>query len=198
MAPVPEFWNVSWRAFQKHIQIVPDSGESPIPFPLVLVPSDSSVTLSDLLEGAKKELAPQPGDTLESNQIRKLLDKNGGAICLKSLPLRSVEDFSQFLDALSGSGNMGWYPYDAVAMNVLRKVQAKNVLTVNEYVTQAFIPKYSTGFTGTCTQRAPFPCHYVAQRIQHLALAPTLRRLFLPQTPGIGRQDGHFLLAGGL
>lgn len=132
MAPVPEFWNVSWRAFQKHIQIVPDSGESPIPFPLVLVPSDSSVTLSDLLEGAKKELAPQPGDTLESNQIRKLLDKNGGAICLKSLPLRSVEDFSQFLDALSGSGNMGWYPYDAVAMNVLRKVQAKNVLTVNE------------------------------------------------------------------
>ena len=165
MAPIPEFWNVSWRTFQKHIQIVPDSGESPVPFPLVLVPSNSSVTLSDLLEGTKKGLAPQPGDTLESNQIRKLLDKNGGAICLKSLPLRSVEDFSQFLDALSGSGNMGWYPYDAVAMNVLRKVQAKNVLTVNEYVTQAFIPKYSTGFTGTCTQRAPFPCHYVAQRI---------------------------------
>lgn len=132
MAPVPEFWSIASRDFQKHIQIVSDSSESPIPFPLVLVPSVSSVTLSDVLEGVKQELAPKPGDTLESNHIRKLLDRNGGAICLKSLPLRSVEDFSQFLDALSGSGSMGWYPYDAVAMNVLRKVQAKNVLTVNE------------------------------------------------------------------
>lgn len=128
------FWKSSPRDFQKHILLDPKSNEPSVPFPLVLAPSHSSVTFNDVIEGVKKELAPRPGDTLKSNPIRKLLDKSGGAIYLKDLPLRSVEDFSQFLDALSGSGSKAWYPYDAVAMNVLRKVQAKNVLTVNEYV----------------------------------------------------------------
>ncbi|KAJ5095771.1 hypothetical protein NUU61_005127 [Penicillium alfredii] len=150
MAPVPEFWNVSSREFQKHIRIVPESNEPPVPFPLVLAPSDSSATLSDVLDGVKKELAPKPSDTLESSHIRKLLDNNGGAVYLKSLPLRSVNDFSQFLDALSGEGKMALYPYDAVAMNVLRKVQAKNVLTVNEYV---FL--MTSGIDYTCSSISP-------------------------------------------
>ncbi|KYK61304.1 hypothetical protein DCS_02446 [Drechmeria coniospora] len=133
MPSVSKFWLPSPQEFQKHIQIVPKPGEPTVPFPLVIEPSNSAVTVADVLESVRTELSPRHGDTLESNPIRTLLDQNGGAVYLKSLPLRSVDDFSQFLDALSGTGKASWYPYDPVAMNVLRKVRAKNVLTVNEY-----------------------------------------------------------------
>ncbi|ODA81068.1 hypothetical protein RJ55_04030 [Drechmeria coniospora] len=121
MPSVSKFWLPSPQEFQKHIQIVPKPGEPTVPFPLVIEPSNSAVTVADVLESVRTELSPRHGDTLESNPIRTLLDQNGGAVYLKSLPLRSVDDFSQFLDALSGTGKASWYPYDPVAMNVLRK-----------------------------------------------------------------------------
>lgn len=129
----PGSWQIAQTESQKIINIVDEPDAPKIRFPLVLTPSEPSNTLSDAIQRAKI-LSPKVSAKAESSNIRKLLDANGGAIHLKSLPLRSAEDFSQFLDALAGQGEEKWVPHEPVGMHVLRKPQAKNVLTVNEYL----------------------------------------------------------------
>ena len=129
---IPQFWNISHTSFQKTIKVVDKRNAPSVSFPLVLEPSSLSHALPDVLEEVK-QLATKPSDESHHSSIRNLLDENGGAVYFKSLPLRSAQDFSRFLDALAGEGQQAWVPYDPLAMNVLRRVQAKNVLTVNEY-----------------------------------------------------------------
>ena len=126
-------WGTAKTKSQKAIKILDEPDAPQIDFPLVLTPSEPCGTLSDAIERAKT-LSPKKSDKTQHSDIRKLLDVNGGAIHLKSLPLRSAEDFSQFLDALAGEGENKWVPHEPVGMHVLRKPQAKNVLTVNEYL----------------------------------------------------------------
>ena len=124
-------WETAKTRSQKTIKILDTPDAPEIRFPLVLTPSEPCGTLSDAIERAKT-LSPKASDKTQNSNIRKLLDANGGAVHLKSLPLRSAEDFSQFLDALAGEGEDRWVPHEPVGMHVLRKPQAKNVLTVNE------------------------------------------------------------------
>ena len=127
-----KFWNISQTNIQRSIKLADEPDEPSVSFPVVLALSNSSSVLPDVLGGAK-ELASKTDDEIHQSSIRKLLDENGGAVLLKSLPLRSAQDFLQFLDNLAGEGDHAWFPYDPLAMNVLRQRQAKNVLTVNEY-----------------------------------------------------------------
>jgi hypothetical protein len=129
---IPHFWNISQTSFQKTIKVEDKPNAPSVSFPVVLGLSNPSHTLPDVLEEVK-QLATKPSDKSHHSGIRNLLNENGGAVYFKSLPLRSAHDFSQFLDALAGEGQQAWVPYDPLAMNVLRRVQAKNVLTVNEY-----------------------------------------------------------------
>ncbi|KAF8534750.1 hypothetical protein BDD12DRAFT_716791, partial [Trichophaea hybrida] len=77
-------------------------------------------------------LAAQPSDINNRSNLRKLLDANGGAINFKRMPLRSAQDFSDFVQALAGKGDHSWVPHQDKGMQVLRKPRAKYVVTTNE------------------------------------------------------------------
>lgn len=89
------FWKPATAATTKEILVDPQDAATNITFPLALEPREAAATVADLLGGAA-ELAPRHGDSLHANRIRRLLDGSGGAVHLKSLPLRSVDDFSRF------------------------------------------------------------------------------------------------------
>ncbi len=127
-----QFWKLSQTHFQRPIKLVDEADKPSVSFPVVLAPSTQSPTLEDVFEGVK-ELGPKAPETSHRNGIRQLLDENGGAVYFKSLPLRSAQEFSKFLESLAGQGQHAWFPHQALAMNVLRKERAKNVLSVNEY-----------------------------------------------------------------
>lgn len=130
---IPNFWNITQTSFQRTLKIVDEPEEPSVNFPVVLTPSNSYPALPEVLAGARELAAHASNEGHQSSSIRKLLDENGGAVYFKSLSLCSAQDFSRFLDALAGEGDHAWFPYEPLAMNVLWKMQAKNVLTVNEY-----------------------------------------------------------------
>jgi hypothetical protein len=138
MISASEYWTSVAKPYQKNIQIIEGPDEPFINFPLVLEPTFAEQSKETVLAEARK-LGAQPSDDSLQSPIRRLLDANGGAIHFKGLPLKSAEDFSEFMFALAGSGAYGWKPHEHVGMEVLRRPQAKNVLTANEGPPSHFI-----------------------------------------------------------
>lgn len=135
---IEKFWAVANKDYQKQIQIIEGSDEPAINFPLILQPQVEDLTKEQILEQARL-LAAQPSDKTLASPIRKLLDANGGAIHFKKLPLKTADDFSEFMHALAGTGPHAWTHHGHTGMEVLRRPQAKNVLTANEGPPSHFI-----------------------------------------------------------
>lgn len=131
-------WTPISKEYQKQIKIIENSNEEPITFPLVLQPSRQGLSKEAILEEARA-LGAQPSDKTLQSPIRRLLDANGGAIHFKGLPLKSAQDFSDFMFALAGTGQHAWMPHEHTGMEVLRRPQANNVLTANEGPPSHFI-----------------------------------------------------------
>lgn len=96
-------------------------------FPGVLRPSSSSgkreeVRADDFIAAASK--------FSKSGQLDEVLAGAGGALHFRGTPLRSADDFSRFMHALSEGGQ--WTPHVDKGLMVLRKPHAKNVATANE------------------------------------------------------------------
>jgi hypothetical protein len=135
---VKEYWTAAAKPYQKKIQIISDSNEPAITFPLVLQPAQQELSKEAILEQARALGAKSSDKSLQS-PIRQLLDRNGGAIHFKGLPLKTAEDFSEFMFALAGAGDHAWKPHEHTGMEVLRRPQAENVLTANEGPPSHFI-----------------------------------------------------------
>ncbi|KAK1139081.1 hypothetical protein N8T08_001327 [Aspergillus melleus] len=135
---VPEFWSSPAKEYQKRIQIIQDSSEPAIEFPLVLQPLREEVSKDEILSQTRA-LGAQPSDISLQSPIRQLLNAHGGAIHFKRLPLKTADDFSDFMFALAGSGPHAWNPHEHTGMEVLRRPQALNVLTANEGPPSHFI-----------------------------------------------------------
>lgn len=135
---VKDYWTSVAKAYQKNIQVIQDSNEPAIDFPLVLQPVREEVSKEAILKEARA-LGAQPSDKTLKSPIRELLDANGGAIHFKGLPLKTADDFSDFMFALAGSGPRAWTPHEHTGMEVLRRPQARNVLTANEGPPSHFI-----------------------------------------------------------
>lgn len=135
---VKEFWTTPAKPYQKTIKIIEGSNEPPITFPLVLQPAEQQLSKESILEQARA-LGAKPSDKSLQSPIRQILDRNGGAIHFKGLPLKTAEDFSEFMFALAGAGDRAWKPHEHTGMEVLRRPQAKNVLTANEGPPSHFI-----------------------------------------------------------
>ncbi|KAF4998418.1 hypothetical protein FDECE_11792 [Fusarium decemcellulare] len=135
---VTKYWTSPTKEYQKKIKIIQDSDEPAINFPLILQPAREEVSKEAILQQARA-LGAQPNDKTLKSPIRQLLDANGGAIHFKGLPLKSAEDFSEFMFALAGSGPHAWTPHEHTGMEVLRRPQANNVLTANEGPPSHFI-----------------------------------------------------------
>lgn len=133
-----QYWTPLQKEYQKKIKIFSDSDEAPVTYPLILQPSNTELSKEAVLEQARA-LAAQPSDKTLASPIRQLLDDNGGAIHFKGLPLKSAEDFSEFMFAIAGSGPHAWVPHEHTGMEVLRRPQANNVLTANEGPPSHFI-----------------------------------------------------------
>ncbi|KAI1324627.1 hypothetical protein F5Y16DRAFT_423800 [Xylariaceae sp. FL0255] len=130
------YWTPQSKDYQKHIKISDDEPE--IAFPLVMQPNKPAESKEEVLREIGR-IAAQPSDVNEQSQLRKLLDANGGVIHFKGLPLRTPEDFSDFLVAMAGKGEHAWVPHTDVGMEVLRRPRAKHVLTANEGPPSHFI-----------------------------------------------------------
>jgi hypothetical protein len=135
---VKQYWASPTKEYQKSIQIIQGPDEPTINFPLILQPVLEEVSKEAILKEARA-LGAQPSDKTLKSPIRKLLDANGGAIHFKGLPLKTADEFSEFMFALAGSGPQAWKPHDHTGMEVLRRPQANNVLTANEGPPSHFI-----------------------------------------------------------
>ncbi|KAI1826176.1 hypothetical protein F4861DRAFT_117599 [Xylaria intraflava] len=135
---VGQDWIPCQKEYQKKLQITEGPNEPVIEFPLILQPSEPAKSKEEVVEAIGR-IASQPSQVNEQSQLRKLLDANGGVIHFTGLPLKTPEDFSDFLVALAGQGEHAWAPHVAVGMAVLRRLKAKHVLTVNEGPPSYFI-----------------------------------------------------------
>ncbi|KAM3539827.1 hypothetical protein ARSEF1564_007268 [Beauveria bassiana] len=135
---VESYWTPVEKEYQKQLKIVDATNEPEICFPLVLQPHTQAKSKEEVLQQIGY-IAAQPTDTNEQSQLRKLLDANGGVVHLKGLPLKTPEDFSDFLVAMAGKGEHAWKPHVDVGMEVLRRPRAKHVLTTNEGPPSHFI-----------------------------------------------------------
>ena len=124
------FWSVSKKDYQVPLKVIDEPNEPTIDFPLVIETHQKHSKEEVINEVAK--LAAQPTDKDEQTPLRKLLDSNGGVVHMKGLNLKTADDFSEFLDGLAGKGPNAWVPHEHVGMEVLRRPQARNVLTTNE------------------------------------------------------------------
>ncbi|KAH8658404.1 hypothetical protein BX600DRAFT_482734 [Xylariales sp. PMI_506] len=124
-----DYWKPVEKDYQQKLQIVEAPGEPTIRFPL-----NKQEVLDEITR-----IAAQPSEKNELSQLRHLLDANGGVVHFKGLPLRTPDDFSDFLVALAGKGEHAWVPHVDVGMEVLRRPRAKHVLTTNEGPPSHFI-----------------------------------------------------------
>ena len=129
--PTQVSFKPSKAEYQRTLKIVDEPQQPVVDFPAVLEPDKPGADLHAVLE-ATRALAAKPSDTDNRNQIRRLLDTHGGAINFKNMPMRSAQDFSDFLVALAGEGDHAWYPHKEIGMEVLRKSHCKHVVNVNE------------------------------------------------------------------
>lgn len=126
-----DYWVPVQKDYQQTLQITEASGKPVVRFPLVVQPHEPAKSKDEVLQEIGR-IAAQPTDTDEQSQLRKLLDANGGVVHFKGLPLKTPEDFSDFLVAMAGKGDHAWKPHVDVGMEVLRRPRAKHVLTTNE------------------------------------------------------------------
>ncbi|CAL8574444.1 hypothetical protein XPA_000404 [Xanthoria parietina] len=158
------FWHPVKTDYQVSFQITEGSDEPSMDFPLVLEPGEK-LNKEDIIQEVAK-IAAQPSDMDERSTLRKLLDANGGVIHMKGLALKTADDFSDLLDGLAGQGKHAWVPHEHIGMEVLRRPQARNVLTTNEGPPSHFI--------GWHNEYAVSPAH------------PTYLVLFCQTPPGSG------------
>ncbi|TRX89232.1 hypothetical protein FHL15_009930 [Xylaria flabelliformis] len=135
---IDQYWVPQQKEYQKELQITRGASEPVIRFPLVVQPHEPAKSKADVLKEIGR-IAAQPSDKDEQSQLRKLLDANGGVVHFKGLPLKTPEDFSDFLVALAGQGQHAWIPHTDIGMEVLRRPRAKHVLTTNEGPPSHFI-----------------------------------------------------------
>ena len=133
-----QYWATPTKDYQKTIKIVDEPGQPTVTYPLILQPAAEELSKEAILAEARK-LGAQSSDNSVHSPIRQLLDANGGAIHFKGLPLKSADDFSEFMFALAGQGEHAWTPHVHKGMEVLRRPQANNVLTANEGPPSHFI-----------------------------------------------------------
>ncbi|KAG6009340.1 hypothetical protein E4U21_002648 [Claviceps maximensis] len=133
-----EYWTPVHKDYQQTLQIIEAPDEPVIRFPLVMQPREQAKSKDEVLQEIGR-IAAQPTDTDEQSQLRQFLDANGGVVHFKGLPLKTPEDFSDFLVALAGKGEHAWRPHVDVGMEVLRRPRAKHVLTTNEGPPSHFI-----------------------------------------------------------
>lgn len=126
-----DYWTTPKKDYQKTFKVIDAPDEPVIDFPLILEPAAKEASKEKLFVELSK-VAARSDDKNGTSTLRQLLDSNGGAIHVKGLPLKTAEDFSELLDHLAGNGEHAWYPHEHVGMEVLRRPQAKNVLTANE------------------------------------------------------------------
>jgi hypothetical protein len=127
---IEAFWTVSWADYQKRLKVIDQPGQPTLAFPLVITAKKAAD--KDTVIDETSRLAAQPADKNEPSTLRKLLDANGGAIHIKGLPLRTPQDFSDFLIAMAGKGQNAWNPHTHVGSEVLRMALAEHVMTANE------------------------------------------------------------------
>ena len=132
MMAMDSFWSVSKRDYQVTLKVIDEPNEPTIDFPLVIEAKKQHSKEEVIAQVGK--LAAQPTNEDEQSPLRRLLDSNGGAIHMKGLNLQTADDFSDFLDGLAGKGPQAWVPHEPVGLQVLRRPQARNVLTTNEYL----------------------------------------------------------------
>lgn len=128
---VEQFWTPIQAEYQKPIRVVDQPDQPAVAFPLVLTPGGPDDSKERILHEVRS-LAAQPGDKDTLSPIRQLLDAHGGAIHFRNLPLRTPQDFSDFLVALAGTGQNSWIPHVHKGSEVLRKPLAEHVMTANE------------------------------------------------------------------
>lgn len=128
---IEQYWTPVEKDHQQVLQITEAPGEPTLRFPVVLQPHEPTQSKTEVLEAISR-IAAQPSDTNEQSQLRKILDANGGVAHITGLPLKTPEDFSDFLVAMAGKGPHAWKPHTDVGMEVLRRPRAKHVLTTNE------------------------------------------------------------------
>jgi hypothetical protein len=128
---VDSYWTPVQKDYQKQLKLTESPDEPELRFPLVMQPVEPAKSKAEVLQEIGR-IAAQPGDKNEQSALRKLLDANGGCIHFKGLPLKTPDDFSDFLVALAGKGEHAWAPHTDVGMEVLRRPRAKHVLTTNE------------------------------------------------------------------
>lgn len=127
---IDSFWSVRKKDYQVPLKVIDEPNEPTIDFPLV-IETQKGHSKEEIINQVAK-LAAQDTDKDVQSPLRKLLDSNGGAIHMKGLNLKTADDFSDFLDGLAGKGPHAWVPHEHVGMEVLRRPQARNVLTTNE------------------------------------------------------------------
>lgn len=127
---IDSFWSVRKKDYQVPLKVIDEPNEPTVDFPLV-IETQKGHTKEEIINQVAK-LAAQDTDKDVHSPLRKMLDSNGGAIHMKGLNLKTADDFSDFLDGLAGKGPHAWVPHEHVGMEVLRRPQAKNVLTTNE------------------------------------------------------------------
>ncbi|UZJ55596.1 hypothetical protein CBS101457_004916 [Exobasidium rhododendri] len=107
-------------------------------FPGIVVPDRSSDgaetahSVQPFLQSASR-LASQPEESqggILDQSIDKLLTASGGALQFQKTPLRTAQDFSDFMHVLAKG--TGWTPHVDKGLMVLRRPHAKNVATANE------------------------------------------------------------------
>ncbi|PWN46010.1 Clavaminate synthase-like protein [Ceraceosorus guamensis] len=122
-------------SYQRKLSIPTRQGPQLVSFPHILQPEQPAVDLARFLQTAK-ELSQQPAGVrisdhdADQSPLRHLLTAAGGVLKFEKTPLRSAQDFSDFMHNLA-SGT-GWLPHVDKGLMVLRRPHAKNVATANE------------------------------------------------------------------
>ncbi|KAK2037495.1 hypothetical protein LZ31DRAFT_600405 [Colletotrichum somersetense] len=98
-----QYWSPCHEEYQKVLQIVEGPNERVIRFPLVVQPQAKAESKDEVLREIRR-IAAQPTDQSLQSELRQLLDAKGGVVHFKGLPLKTPDDFSDFLVALSGQG----------------------------------------------------------------------------------------------
>lgn len=88
-------------------------------FPLALRTADSwNPTLKESIESIR--------EFSSSGDLERVVQRHGGAVLIRGLPIRTAEDYSEVANAL------GFSAHEEVGRPPIRTVLAKNVKTANE------------------------------------------------------------------
>lgn len=132
--------------YQRRLKLVQnDPNEREVTFPLIVRPvrtngSAEPLTTPEIVESVRS-LAPAPASEYRPSRLQELMDAHGGAVHFKGLPIRSADDFSDFMHSLAGASRSGgepeearnlWHAHVDKGLMVIRRQMAPNVATANE------------------------------------------------------------------